>query len=161
MRERTYTIQPPRQSEAVFINKVLFGKKPYELTQEAVRAGELDKLILGVEPYIYFDKYAPGNGPTDVSSIYKHGICAYAADHPDYDMKHKIEQLVPKFLSTSVGRNALEKIAFSEKYSRDVTGPYLGLDLDEIADLLNQRHTLHNEPRKHSCQESDEQGTLF
>ena len=155
------TVQPPKQSEAVFINKVLFGKKPYELTQEAVRADELDKLILGVEPYIYFDKYAPSNCPTDVSSIYKQGICAYAADHPGYDMKRKIEQLVPRLLSTSVGRNALEKIIFSEKYSRDNNGPCLGLDLDEIADLFNQRRTSHNEPRKHSYQESDEQGTLF
>ena len=103
---------------------------PYELTCQAVAANEIDKLVLGLAPYAYFDRWTPASGPTDLLSVYQYGICQYAQLHPDAAMKDKIERLVPVLCQSSFGISAVNMIIFAEDYSQTHDQPELTLGLD-------------------------------
>lgn len=52
-------------------------KNPYNLTNLAFENRELDKLLLGENPYKYMTKFFPGSGDSDISTLIVDGIFPY------------------------------------------------------------------------------------
>lgn len=68
-------------------------RDPYDLVKVAFEKRELDKLLLGLDPYKYMTKFYPGSGDSDIPALIDDGILPYIA-------KNKKEEVINYFNGT-------------------------------------------------------------
>lgn len=110
----------------------------YEITCLAIKNGELEKLLLGEEPYICMDRWSQSPGPTDITYVYR-ALCEYAQKHPHDDLRHQITMLLPRLCTTTIGIDAASGILLCESLNQMRHGsahPPLDLDIEEAADII-------------------------
>ena len=124
--------------------------EPDELTELAVKNNEVDKLVLGEAPYFYNDRSIRTPGQTNLNAIFGYGIYPYAVLHPEVDFKGQIEALIPACSQTIEGLNTLVSILFIESYTRYRGKKTLDLDLQQLAQVLKQQISEHEDMLRNS-----------
>ncbi|MBA3581717.1 MAG: hypothetical protein H0W44_04605 [Gammaproteobacteria bacterium] len=124
-------------------------KTPYELTCLAVKNDELDKLLLGVEPYAYLPKYSPSSSGTDLEEIYEHGLVEYSVQHPEKKINEKLQFILEYLAGYYEGINTVVSIIFNVAYDSTKGKIYpLNINIQVLANIVSETIARHEERLK-------------
>lgn len=74
-------------------------RNPYNLAKLAFDNKELDKLLLGKDPYKYMTKFFPGSGDSDVGALIDDGIIPYVRKNKEKEVIDYLDKTLHEICS--------------------------------------------------------------
>lgn len=119
----------------------------YELTLKAVKSNELDKLLLGISPYACLPKWSPSPANTDITYIYRRGICEYANRYLDEEFSSLLEEALERLAKNYEGIVPVASIIYMEASDRSKgRSSNLNIDIQKLSKILQA--SIHRNSQK-------------